>query len=121
MKRHFLILAALLGITLAAPVIANAANPDGRWRSYRAAQHTPWHGSYQHTAWGSPVVLVVPPTVGIHTEWGWGVGGTQISRIHHQFNRRYPAVESSGMPFSTTPNWPSNTEQFGVYYIRGPW
>ena len=23
--------------------------------------------------------------------------------------------------FLPTPNWPSDTQQFGVYYIRGPW
>ena len=27
----------------------------------------------------------------------------------------------SGFPFQTTPYWPSHTDQFGVYPVRGPW
>jgi hypothetical protein len=106
---------------IAAPVESHAVGFDGRWRSHQISQQTPWHGAYQHTSWESPVALVVPPTVGIQTDWGWGVGANRISRVHHQFGRRYPAVEGANMPFAATPNWPYDTTQFGVYYVRGPW
>lgn len=86
------------------------------------SQFLPWHGSYYHTAWGSPVALVVPPTAGAQTNWHWGVGGTRINPIRHQFARPYPFYgELPGPGFQPTPYWPSDTDQFGVYYIRGPW
>ena len=121
MIRKLPFFALLLFALLAAPSVSSAVGPDGHWRSHRISQRTPWHGGYQHTASGSPVALVVPPTVGLQTDWGWGVGANRISRIHHQFGRRYPGVDGSGMPFAQTPNWPYDTTQFGVYYIRGPW
>ena len=116
--RRFRFLFALTVVSLAA---ANASAFDGHYHSYRIAQSHPWHGSYQHTAWGSPVALVVPPTVGIQTDYGWGVGNNRITRIHSQFGRRYPGVEGAQYPFQSTPNWPQDTTQFGVYYARGPW
>jgi len=95
-----------------------------RWR-YRAAEAAniyTWHGDYYHTAWGRPVAVVVPPTAALQTDYHWGVGGTRVTPIYHQFSRGYPGVvESSGAPFRGTPRWPSDTDQFGVYYVRGPW
>jgi hypothetical protein len=69
-----------------------------------------------------PVALVVPPTADVRTNWSWGVGGTRIDTIHHQFDFPYsgPGTYDAGM-FRPTPPWPSDTRQFGVYYIRGPW
>jgi hypothetical protein len=86
------------------------------------AQSYPWHGQYYHAAWGKPVALVVPPTAEVRTNWSWGVGGTRIHTIHHQFDFPYagPGVYEAGS-FHPTPPWPSDTRQFGVYYIRGPW
>jgi hypothetical protein len=50
------------------------------------------------------------------------VGNTQISRLWNQFHPDYPGVDMSNpQGFRTTPKWPSSTDQFGVYYIRGPW
>ena len=82
----------------------------------------PWHGYYSYTPWGRPAALVVPPTAEYQTHWGWGVGNTQISRLWNQFQPDYPGVDMSNpQGFRTTPRWPSSTDQFGVYYIRGPW
>jgi len=89
----------------------------------------PWHGNYYHTEWGSPVALVVPPTAEKQWNMGWGVGSNRLSRTWHQFNRAYPGpvagaggvVGEGGGQFLQTPRWPSDTSQFGVYYVRGPW
>jgi len=82
----------------------------------------PWHGSYYHTAWGTPVALVVPPKVEVQTHWGWGVGRTRITPICPQFSRCWPGEPIYNRSlFKPTPPWPSDTGQFGAYYVRGPW
>lgn len=86
-------------------------------------QWTSWHGDYYYTAWGVPASLVVPPTAEMTTDYHWGVGGTRITPIYHQFRKGYPGPGSGGTAtiFRPTPRWPSDTNQFGVYYNRGPW
>src|SRR5437016_3630034 len=89
---------------------------------YYHSLHMPWHGPYADAEYGAPMALVVPPTVGLHAEYGWGVGGKRVVPIYHQFARPYPGpVGYVGGGFRPTPAWPSDTTQFGVYYIRGPW
>lgn len=93
-----------------------------------------WHGGYYHVAWGMPVALVVPPIVETQTRWGWGVGNLRVAPLGPQFQRHWPAYPQAGVVhrfegwagydprrFRPTPHWPSDTEQFGVYYVRGPW
>ena len=80
-----------------------------------------WHGNYYNSAWGSPVAVVTPPTVTMQTNWGWGVGNTRISRIRGQFGRDYPGQVPSSTGFRPRPPWPSDTTQFGLYNVRGPW
>ncbi|MGD0516136.1 MAG: hypothetical protein ABSA26_01255 [Thermoguttaceae bacterium] len=88
----------------------------------RMSQTYPWHGDYYDAAWGVPVALVVPPTAENQTKMGWGVGNTRVVPIEHQFQRNYPGEGIfSRSWFQPTPHWPSDTDQFGVYYIRGPW
>jgi len=87
----------------------------------RAQAGGSWHGAYYHVAWGSPVALVVPPTARYQTHWGWGVGNTRVAPIYHQFEHDYPGPAVGGQGFLPTPPWPSDTDQFGVYYVRGPW
>jgi hypothetical protein len=89
--------------------------------AHRRAQGYAWHGGYYDAAWGMPVALVVPPTAEYQTNWGWGVGNTRVTPIYHQFERNYPGAPVGGRGFRPTPPWPSNTTQFGDYYIRGPW
>lgn len=90
----------------------------------RHAAHLPWNRGYYHTAWGQPLAYVVPPTVHTETRWGWGVGQTTVTPIYHRFGRAFPGDFESGDfggAHRPTPRWPSHTDQFGVYYIRGPW
>jgi hypothetical protein len=80
-----------------------------------------WNRNYAHTEYGQPVALVVPPTANLQTNYGWGVASSRLSRIEHQFQRNFPGYGMFGGPFRPTPVWPSDTTQFGVYYVRGPW
>ena len=60
-------------------------------------------------------------TAGNHAEWGWGVGSSRVTPIYHQFGRSYPMQAAEAPHFYPKPLWPSDTAQYGVYYIRGPW
>jgi hypothetical protein len=94
----------------------------GNRNALRHARMMPWHADYYHTAYGYPIGLVIPPTAHMQTKMGWGVSQSEMIPNYHQFFKRYPG-EGFGVSrtFSPTPNWPSHTDQFGVYYIRGPW
>jgi hypothetical protein len=98
----------------------------GDWRAAQAAARQSWHAGYYHTGWGVPVALMVPPTARMQTRWSWGVAQATTVPIYHQFERPYPTavVAGEGVPGVAslpTPRWPSHTDQFGVYYVRGPW
>lgn len=112
--------AALLLATVLAP-LSSAQAIHRRRVMYSGEPTGPWHGSYYHTMWGQPVALVVPPTAEYQTNLRWGVPSSRIERIDHQFSRNYPGPYAGGYGFLPTPVWPSDTNQFGVYYIRGPW
>ena len=85
------------------------------------AQYYNWNRNYAYTDYGQPTALIVPPTAQLQTNWGWGVASSRISRIDHQFQRNYPGNAMFGGPFRPTPVWPSDTTQFGIYPVRGPW
>ena len=88
----------------------------------RQSQLYPWDGDYYDAAWGVPVAVVVPPTAEAQTHLGWGVGATRITPIQHQYQRPYPGPGVYNRAwFRPTPAQPSSTDQFGDYYIRGPW
>jgi hypothetical protein len=88
----------------------------------RRAQYYTWHYRYYNTEWGTPVALVVPPTAEHQANYSWGVPSTRVTRIDHQFQRPYPGPYApGGVGFAPTPYYPSDTRQFGVYYVRGPW
>jgi hypothetical protein len=92
--------------------------------AWRQAQVLPWHNGYYDPYWGQPIALVVPPTSEFQANYGWGVGGTRVAPIYHQFARPYPGFYGPGPApgrFIPTPNQPSDTLEFGVYYVRGPW
>lgn len=84
------------------------------------ANQTPWHGNYAYLPWNEPAALVVPPTVQSHSAYSWGVAMTEVRPVWHQYGPRYPGGGRGG-PFYSTPRWPSHTDQFGVYPVRGPW
>lgn len=90
---------------------------------YRS-QFKPWNGPYYDVSYGTPVAMVVPPTAERQSNYGWGVGNTRVSRIDHQFVPFAPVyppgVPMLGAPLATPP-WPSDTAQFGDYYVRAPW
>ena len=124
--RRFLMLAAAAALLAAWGWTDEASAGLGTIKSrvaYRQSQTYPWHGYYYDVAWGVPVAVVVPPTAESQTHWGWGVGATRVTPIQHQFQRAYPGgPEGYGRNyFRPTPPWPSSTDQFGDYYIRGPW
>ncbi|NLF67652.1 MAG: hypothetical protein GX575_01215 [Candidatus Anammoximicrobium sp.] len=108
------------------PLIDPWARAD--WIAAQRAATQSWHAGYYHTAWGAPVALVVPPTARMQTRMGWGVSQTAVTPIYQQFERPYPGgMTAQGetapgtLPLRPTPRWPSHTDQFGVYYVRGPW
>jgi hypothetical protein len=118
MKR-FLLTALVVAAIGAFSHTTNAENPQTY--CYRQAQYLPWHNGYYDPAWGEPHALVVPPTAEFQSNYGWGVGGTRVAPIYHQFGRPFPGYYGGGGAFRPIPQYPSDTQQFGVYYIRGPW
>ncbi len=80
-----------------------------------------WNGNYYHSQWGRPVALVVPPTAGMQSHYAWGVAQTRRTPVYSQFQAEFPGYGVWPGQFSPTPLWPSDTDQFGVYYVRGPW
>lgn len=97
------------------------ASWENVWNQNRA-QQTSWHGAYQYWRWGTPTALVVPPTAAFQSSYAWGVGQTRSMPINHQFQKAAGFGVGSGEGVGApTPYWPSNTEQFGVYPVRGPW
>jgi hypothetical protein len=119
MKRLLLVVVAATTLTCG---VARAER--AQYLAYRQSQSLPWHNAYYHVMYGVPVALVVPPNAEYQSQYGWGVGGSRVTPIYHQFTRPYPGPGPfrDGPPvFLPPPHWPSDTTQFGVYYIRGPW
>lgn len=90
---------------------------NARWR----ASLRPWHGRFSQVQYGTPVAQVVPPTAEWQTDYAWGSVSSRMTRIDHQFQRPWPNGQWTPYGFLPTPAWPSDTRQFGYYYIRGPW
>jgi hypothetical protein len=121
MKTKVLAIVAVCGFVLAASV-AEAGYPAYYLAMRAKARTIPWHGAYYDLQWGEPVALVVPPTAEKQTHYRWGVTHTEVTPIFHEFGRRNPGPAASGeWGFAPQPYWPSSTNQFGVYYVRGPW
>lgn len=89
------------------------------WARNQAAQR-PWHGGYYYLRTGQPTALVVPPTVTMQSNFSWGVSQNTMTPVYHQFGGVPPNGAGGGV-FRATPYWPTHTEQFGVYPVRGPW
>ena len=122
MKKFILSLVVAVSVLVLVQHDAHAGGLANRWGE-RFARTLPWHGDYYYGAWGTPVALVVPPVSHMQNSMGWGVAQTSIHPIYHQFRRDYPGqiLGSTGTVLCPTPRWPSHTDQFGVYYVRGPW
>jgi len=93
-----------------------------RW-NLRMARVTSWHADYNHTAWGRPLALIVPPTAQTQVKWGWGVAQSEVAPIHHQYRRPFPADvdHRENHTMHGTPTPVTHTDQFGAYYLRAPW
>ncbi len=93
-------------------------------RYFLRSQGKSWHSAWYDPAEGRPIALVVPPTAEFQTQYSWGVPSSRVAPIYHQFRRPYPgpgALPGGGGSFLPTPNQPSDTVQFGVNAVRGPW
>jgi hypothetical protein len=113
---------ALLTVAVVGVCAAECATAHPYIWPVRRSQYYDWNRQpYYHTAYGQPVSLVVPPTATMQTNWGWGVGSSRLERLDHQYMRNYPGAGPFGVPYRSTPIWPSDTTQFGVYHVRGPW
>ena len=114
-------------LTSAIALFVGACWTSWVWAQDRVLQRwagpvTPWHAGYYDPAWGMPTPLVVPPKAEMETNWGWGVGNTRITPLFHQFQRTYPGpLFYDPRTLRPVPVWPSDTTQFGVYSVRGPW
>ncbi|HOA50966.1 MAG TPA: hypothetical protein PKI05_01840 [Thermogutta sp.] len=124
MRQRFLISSVCVVIlTVSVPLVASAGENTffGRRAAQRARSYS-WSGEYYGATWGAPIAVVVPPTAEFQTHWGWGVGNFRVTPIDHQFSRNWPGPAQGGyLPLKPTPQWPTDTDQFGMYYIRGPW
>ncbi len=123
MKKPIRIFAPLV-VAFAAIAIVDASTAQADHGARVAAERSnwyPWHSNYYHAEYGRPVALVVPPTAGNSSEYGWGVGSYRVTPNYHQFGRPYPNYSYNGYRFRHTPAWPSDTTQFGVHYVRAPW
>lgn len=121
MKSNRYFLMAMLLAAVIAPSLAQAGTPYGDRIARRKSERYPWHGHYYHVAWGQPVALVAPPVADLQTHWSWGVAQTSVTPLWHRYRKNYPGPYGGGNGFRATPLWPSRTDQFGVYYVRGPW
>ncbi len=122
MKR-FRQVAVLLALAISIAILTTTTEAfETNQQAYWRAQVQPWNAGYYSAGWGMPIALVVPPKAATQTAWGWGVGNTRVTPINHQFHAMCP-VSGSYHPYSFAPKpvWPRDTQQMGVYYIRGPW
>ena len=90
---------------------------------YRGPFGPPWNTAYYDPAWGMPEALVMPPTVRGQSNYRWGVGGYYRTRVgaQYQFNYYGPESAYNQREYLPAPPQPSDTHQFGVNYVRGPW
>ena len=123
MIRRILLVAGLLTAMIAAGASADAADPYATTQvwAHNFSMDRPWHGNYYYQQTGQPLALIVPPTAHMRQTYSWGVSQNLMYPIHHQFGRNASAPGSAQGRFRARPQWPSHTDQFGVYYIRGPW
>ncbi|KAA5543676.1 hypothetical protein FYK55_10755 [Roseiconus nitratireducens] len=124
MRKLLLLVACVATIGVASEHKASAGDPLAMTQvwAHNFAMDRPWHGAYYHQSYGQPTAVVVPPTAHMRQTYSWGVSQNLMYPIHHQFGRNAsrPGAAARGS-FLPTPHWPSHTDQFGYYYVRGPW
>lgn len=126
MIRRILIAASMVTmLTAMSQQDASAGDPYAQYQvwSHNFAMDRPWHGGYAAMSYGQPTALVVPPTVHMRQTYSWGVSQNLMYPVHHQFGRNAtsPGAAAAGSFRNTPWPWRSNTDQYGYYYVRGPW
>ncbi len=110
-----------LVVLIAASLVAVLPTRGGELlhRGRRAAQ---WNTSYYDPAWGMPEAVVVPPTARWQSNYAWGVGGSRLTRVGARYQAESSGPESAyeQRDYLPAPPQPSDTQQFGVNYVRGP-
>ena len=104
--------------------IARASDKATEKRYFLRSKGKSWHSIWYDPSIGRPMALVVPPTAEFTSEYAWGVPSSRVMPLYNQFQRPYPgpgAVPGQGAGMLPTPYWPSDTVQFGVHSVRGPW
>ena len=104
--------------------VAEAGDKATEKRYFLRAKGKSWHSVWYDPSIGRPMALVVPPTAEFTSEYAWGVPSSRVMPLYHQYQRPYPgpgAVPGQGAGILPTPYWPSDTVQFGVHSVRGPW
>lgn len=96
------------------------ASMTHKWNQ-QMAQTRSWHEGYNYWRWNRPTALVVPPTAAFSSQYSWGVGQTKSLPIYHQFGRTNPGSGGGAGQYSSSPYWPSSTQQLGVYPVRASW
>jgi hypothetical protein len=92
-------------------------------RYFLRSQDRSWHSAWYDPSVGMPMALVVPPTAEFQSQYSWGVPSSRTLPIYHQFLRPSPGSRtvSGRSRLRPTPKQPSDTVQFGVAPVRGPW
>ena len=128
MRMNWLVISGRLVIAaILAVVIAEVAEAGGHRaaekRYFLRGRNKSWHSGWYTPAAGRPVPLVVPPTAEFVSEYSWGVPSSRVMPLYQQFRKPYPAAgyTPGSRAFMPTPDQPSDTVQFGIHAIRGPW
>ena len=117
--RSIIVLVVLIAASLAAVLPARAGELLRRGRRSASAE---WNTAYYDPAWGMPEAVVVPPRVKWQSNYAWGVGGSRLNYVGAQYQAEFPgpALAYEQRNYLPTPPQPSDTQQFGVNYVRGP-
>jgi len=112
-------LVVLVAASLAALIPARA----GEFLHHGRRLGTEWNNTnYYDPAWGMPEAVVVPPTVRWQSNYAWGASGSRLTRVRAQYQAEVPGPASaySRGNYLPAPPQPSDTQQFGINYVRGP-
>jgi len=117
----------MMVVALLAVLFAEVADAGGHRaaekRYFLRGRNKSWHSGWYNPAAGRPVPLVVPPTAEFVSEYSWGVPSSRVMPLYQQFRKPDPGAGfvPGSQPLMPTPNQPSDTVQFGIHAIRGPW
>ena len=128
MRMNWLVLGGrIAAVMLLAVMLAEVAEAGGHHatekRYFLRGRNKSWHSGWYNPAAGRPVPLVVPPTSEFVSEYSWGVPSSRVMPLYQQFRKPYPGggYTPGSRAFMPTPDQPSDTVQFGIHAIRGPW